>query len=183
MVLVLGLTVFVDLITAVAVGVVLAALAFAKKMADEQLTAFQQELPRTTTPEERELLEAGDGRVTLFDFNGPLSFGAAADLGHHVRERVKARASAIVLDFSGTNGIDVSAARAVETIACDARLAGRTVYVCGMNPEVRSVLMALNADHCLPPDAYYDNRLDALRAAVATAVPGKHDLMRAPAAG
>lgn len=175
MVLVLGLTVFVDLITAVAVGVVLAALAFAKKMADEQLTAFQQELPRTTSPEERALLEAGDGRVTLFDFNGPLSFGAAADLGHQVRERVKARASAIVLDFSGTNAIDVSAARAVETIACDARQAGRTVYVCGMNSQVRGVLMALNSDHCLPSDAYYDNRLDALRAAVATAVTDKAD--------
>lgn len=171
MVLVLGLTVFVDLITAVAVGVVLAALAFVKKMADEQLTAFQQELPRTTSPEERALLDAGDGRVTLFDFNGPLSFGAAADLGHQVRERVKARASAIVLDFSGTNTIDVSAARAVETITCDARLAGRIVYMCGMNDQVRGVLAALNADHCLEPDSYYDNRLDALRAAVSTAAP------------
>ncbi|MEX2482442.1 MAG: SulP family inorganic anion transporter [Gammaproteobacteria bacterium] len=167
MVLVLGLTVFVDLITAVAVGVVLAALAFAKKMADEQLTGFQKELPRTSSPEERKLLEAGGGRVMLFEFSGPLSFGAAADLGHHVRERVKAGASAIVLDFAGMDTLDVSAARAVETIACDAQLAGRAIYVCGMSAEARGVLEALNADHCLPPDCYYDNRLDALRTAVA----------------
>ena len=44
-----------------------------------------------------------------------------------------------------------------------------------MNSQVRGVLMALNSDHCLPSDAYYDNRLDALRAAVATAMTDKAD--------
>jgi hypothetical protein len=28
------------------------------------------------------------------------------------------------------------------------------------------VLSALNADHCVPPDAYFERRVDALRAAV-----------------
>lgn len=167
MALVLGLTVFVDLITAVAVGVVLAALAFVKKMADDQLSAFAAAEPRVTTEEERALLDKVKGRVTLFDFGGPLSFGAAADLGHQVRERVKHHTSAIVLDLSRVPFIDVSAARAVETIACDARHAGKTVYVTGMNEKVAEVLTGLNADHCLPGDTHYAHRIDALRAAVA----------------
>ena len=175
MAMVLGLTVFVDLITAVAVGVVLAALAFVKKMADDQLVAFSETSPRVTTEEERVLLEQAKGRVTLFDFGGPLSFGAAADLGHQVRERVKNKTTAIILDFSRVPFIDVSAARAVETIACDARQAGKTVYVTGINEKVRYVLTALNADHCLPTDPQYEDRLSALRAAVKAVLEEKQE--------
>ncbi len=167
MAIVLGLTVFVDLITAVGVGVVLAALAFVKKMADDQLAQFSESAPRVTTEEERALLKEAEGRVTLFDFGGPLSFGAAADVGHQVRERVKDHASAIILDFSRVPFLDVSAARAVETIACDGRQAGKTVYVTGMNDEVKGVLAGLNADHCLPADTRYETRLEALKVAVA----------------
>jgi len=166
MALVLGLTVFVDLITAVAAGVVLAALAFVKQLADEQLAKFRHGDPQSS-PEEKELLAQADGHVWLFDFGGPLSFGAAADLGHQVRERVKNKGDAIILDFSSVPFLDVSAARAVETIICDARQAGRTAYVTGMNDEVRKTLAALGADHCLPANTRYESRLDALRAAVA----------------
>ena len=170
MAIVLGLTVFVNLITAVAVGVVLGALAFVKKMADDQLEAIGESAPRVTTEEERELLDRSKGRVTLFDFGGPLSFGAAADMGHQVREKVKDKVSFIVLDFSRVPFIDVSAARAVETIACDAKEAGKTVYVTGMSEKVRNTLNGLDADHCLPADTGYENRLDALRAATEAVV-------------
>jgi len=170
MVLVLGLTVFVDLITAVAAGVVLASMAFVKQMADAQLKAFADEGAGgsgSTTPEEDDLLRAVLGKVTLFDFGGPLSFGAAADVGHQVRDRVANHAAqAIVLDFSRVPFVDVSAARAVETIGCDAHHAGKHVFISGMNDEIRKVLTGLNADHCLPGDTYFDNRVDAVRAAV-----------------
>ncbi len=172
MALVLGLTVFVDLITAVAVGVVLAALAFVKKMADDQLAHFRAGDPVLSGDEERELLARAKNRVMLFDFGGPLSFGAAADLGHHVRDRVKEHTGAIVLDFSRVPFLDVSAARAVETIACDAKQAGKTVYVTGMCDNVRKVLAGLNADHCLPANTCYDTRIEALRAAVAEVTSG-----------
>lgn len=169
MAIVVTLTVFVDLIAAVGVGVVLAALAFVKQMADAQLKSFGGGLPipANTSPEEAELLRKADKRVTLFDFGGPLSFGAAADLGHHVRERAKGgQAEAIVLDFSSVPFIDVSAARAVETIGCDARHAGRKVFMSGMNDEVRKMLSGLNADHCLPKDTHFETRVQALRAAI-----------------
>lgn len=169
MVLVLGLTVFVDLITAVAAGVVLAALAFVKQLADVQLKQIGGKSDNdgvVTTPEERELLVLAGGEVTIFDFGGPLSFGAAADVGHQVRERVKHSASAIILDFSRVPFVDVSSALAVETIICDARQAGKIVYETGMSKEVRETLEGLNATHCLPVDTSYQTRIDALRAAV-----------------
>jgi SulP family sulfate permease len=169
MVLVLGMTVFVDLITAVAAGVVLASLAFVKQMADAQLRAFGGQLPTIPsdmTPEETELLQYAKKRLTLFDFGGPLSFGAAADLGHHVRERVRDHSQAIVLDFSRVPFVDVSAARAVETICNDARHAGKDVFISGMNAEVRQVLKGLNADQWLNEESYFATRVEALRAAV-----------------
>jgi SulP family sulfate permease len=167
MTLVLGLTVFVDLITAVAAGVVLAALAFVKKMADDQLEAFGEPMPRVTSEEERALLKQAGGRVTLFDFGGPLSFGAAADLGHQVRRNVGDKKGSIILDFTRVPFIDVSAARAVETITSDAKEAGRGVYVTGMSDAVCKVLSGLQADHSIPGDTKYEHRIDALKAAVA----------------
>ena len=180
MAMVLILTVFVDLITAVAAGVVLAALAFIKQLADQQLKQFSGEDTSTlvTTKEENELLEQAHGEVTMFDFGGPLSFGAAADVGHQVRERVKHKTSAIILDFSRVPFVDVSAARAVETIIRDAHDAGKTVYETGMNDAVRKTLTAMNSIRSLPVDVSYETRLEALRAAVdmiATKRGGGHD--------
>lgn len=162
--LVLGLTVFVDLITAVAIGVVLAALAFVKQVADLQIEAIKGITPRVLDdPEEKALLDKLREQVILFDFGGPLSFGAAADLGHHVRERAKGRVRSLILDFSRVPFIDLSAARAVETVAADARQAGKAVYVTGMNEAVRATLAGLDADTHLPADARFETRLDALR--------------------
>jgi SulP family sulfate permease len=168
MAMVLIVTVFVDLITAVAAGVVLAALAFIKQMADQQLKQFSGEDTSTLvmTPEEIELLDKVRGEVTMFDFGGPLSFGAAADVGHQVRERVKGKTTAIILDFSRVPFVDVSAARAVETIIRDAHDVGKLVYESGMNDSVRKTLTALNSIRNLPVDATFETRVEALRAAV-----------------
>ena len=162
MALVLSLTVFVDLITAVAAGVVLAALAYVRQVAKIQLEELISRPYAQTSPEEQALLDELGRRVTLFEFGGPLSFGAAADVGHHVRERYRVHTHSIILDFNRVPSLDVSAARAVETIACDARKAGKDVYVVGMAPPVLDTMSSLNADQCLPGDAHFATRLEAL---------------------
>jgi SulP family sulfate permease len=169
MVLVLGLTVFVDLITAVVAGVVMASLAFVKQIADLQLQTLggvtTEGLSIDLSEEEDILFKSANKRISLFDFGGPLSFGAAADLGHQVREKSKGYGQALVLDFSRVPFVDVSAARAVETIGCDAKDSGKRVYISGMNQDVRDTLAGLEADCCLPTGVYYDTRLQALQAA------------------
>jgi len=162
MALVLALTVFVDLITAVAAGVVLASLAFVKQIADLQLDAIKDVSPRAENEQEREMLERLKGKATLFDFGGPLSFGAAADLGRRVRERIPAGSEAIVLDFSRLPFIDLSAARAVETIIDDALDSGRIVCVSGMNQKVSATLEGLRADRRLTAGSRFETRLEAL---------------------
>ena len=91
MALVLGLTVLVDLITAVAAGVVLAALAYVRQVAKVQLDELMSRPLSASDDEEMQLLEALGDRVTVFEFGGPLSFGAAADVGivmHHSHRAV-----------------------------------------------------------------------------------------------
>ncbi len=169
MVMVLSLTVFVDLITAVVAGVVVAAVAFVKQVADAQLAAAagqKDDSKEGLSEAETSLLtECGD-RLTYFDFGGPLSFGAAADLGHHVRERISpSQHTSLVLDFGRVPFMDVSAVRAVETIAQDAAHAGKHLYVCGINKAVAANFEGLGANEHLPTKIRFENRLDALTAA------------------
>ncbi|MFK7830378.1 MAG: SulP family inorganic anion transporter [Congregibacter sp.] len=166
MALVLSLTVFVDLITAVGVGVVLAALAYVKQVAKIQLEQLTSLPYSKATPEERELLDSLGNQVTLFEFGGPLSFGAAADVGHKVRERYRDSMHSIVLDFNRVPFLDVSAARAVETIASDAEKAGKQIYITGMAPAVLDTLSSLGLDQSLPKNAYFTTRVEALKAIV-----------------
>ena len=169
MVMVLSLTVFVDLITAVVAGVVVAALAFVKQVADAQLAAAAGENAESVdglSERESTLLSECGNRLTYFDLGGPLSFGAAADLGHHVRERISpTHHTSLVLDFSKVPFMDVSAARAVETIALDAAHAGKHLYVCGINEQVTASLEGLGVSELIPVTSRFETRADALSAA------------------
>jgi len=164
MLLVLGLTVFVDLITAVGVGVVLAALAFVRQIAQIQLEQLNN-LPENLEDEaENALLKQAKDKVLLFSFGGPLSFGAAADVGHHVRESVKPGSKVLILDFSRVPTMDVSAAMAVETVTIDALSSGRSLYICGANQAVQRVLNSINANHSAT--VMFKTRLEALEHAL-----------------
>ena len=169
MVMVLSVTVFVDLITAVVAGVVVAAVAFVKQVADTQLAAAAGEKDDSKdglSDAETALLEECGDRLTYFDFGGPLSFGAAADLGHHVRERISPKHhTSLVLDFGRVPFMDVSAVRAVETIAQDAAHAGKHLSVCGLNNAVAANFEGLGASAHLPTEIRFENRLGALTAA------------------
>lgn len=169
MVLVFGLTVFVDLITAVAVGVVMASLFFVHQVAKEQIERLRatHTVRHNASARELEILdEVGNGLI-VFDFGGPMSFGAAADLGHHARSILTADTLVLILDFERVPRLDVSSALAIETVARDANAAGRIVYMCDMNEEVLSVLDALEANEHLPHSNHYKTREEAMEAALA----------------
>lgn len=169
MLLVLILTVFVDLITAVVAGVVLASLAFVKQIADEQLKSLRditnEGLSINFSEEEAELMTHAHKRINVFDFGGPLSFGAAADVGHQIREKSKGPSQVMIFDFSQVPFIDVSAARAMETIANDGKVSNKLVYISGMNDQIRTMLTELMGD-IVPQEQYFDTRRDAIAAAV-----------------
>jgi len=169
MLIVVGLTIFVDLITAVAAGVVLASIAFVKQVAKDQMERLQQThlIRHNASDREIEILDILGDKVNIFDFAGPMSFGAAADLGHHARSQLEGGALAIILDFSRVPFLDVSAALAIETVARDAAASKRKVYPCGMSQAVEDTLSALEADKHIDPSNHYKSREEALEAALA----------------
>ena len=166
MAVVLGMTVFVDLIQAVGVGVVLAALAYVKQVAASQLEQLRRMPEHFDNEEEAALLREAHGKVAVFDFRSPLSFGAAADVGHHVRQKVKRNTHILILDFENVPFMDVSAARAVETVATDAIASGRLLLLSSVNDSVARVLKGLGADSQLSESAFFKTRYEALKEAV-----------------
>jgi SulP family sulfate permease len=189
MMLVLSLTVFVDLITAVIAGVVMASLAFVKQIADEQLQQLRELTAEgghhtNFSAEEAELMTHSHERINVFDFGGgPLSFGAAADMGHQIREKSGKLSQVTILDFDEVPFIDVSAARAVETIVNDGKVANKLIYVCGMNQKVRKTLEGLMGE-LIPNERYFETRRDAIAAAVefVESTEGKLEQVNATAA-
>jgi len=117
-------------------------------------------------PEEQALMKAANGRINVFDFGGPLSFGAAADIGHHVRLQDKEHTEAVVLDFSRVPFMDVSAANAVETIAIDAEHSGNRLYLSGINDAVDEVLKGLRLLDEIPNNGIFETRQKALEKAL-----------------
>lgn len=165
MVLVLGLTIFVDLISAVAVGVVLASLAYVEKAAKEQVAHLKSHdslLPMSD--EETALRKTLGNSLNLLEFRGPLSFGALADLSHHARSLfTNDELKTVLLDLSQINELDLSAMRALETISVDAHSYGRQVHLCGVNEKIREALKSLKADTHLKDINFHESRLKALK--------------------
>lgn len=168
MALVLLVTVFVDLIAAVGLGVFLAAMAFVKGVADQQLADFGDAVITPLTDEEQAILDAADGQIMLFEFDGPLSFGAAADLAHQVRDKTIG-GSAMVLDFAKKTNVDVSAAQALQVIAEDAKASGKALFACNVPAVVADRLSGLAADGDFQKGYRTATRIDALRLAAAAA--------------
>jgi SulP family sulfate permease len=167
MLVVLLLTVLVDLITAVAVGIVLASLLFVKRMSDLQLanikaitgTADDDSL----TDEERTALEAGRGRVILYHLSGPFSFGAAKGMAR--RLAASDDYDALVLDLRDVTFLDSSASLGLEDAIRLARSHDKEVFLVGLRPEVHRILTRLGVLKLLPDSHHHVTRLDALRQA------------------
>ncbi|MEM6447380.1 MAG: SulP family inorganic anion transporter [Cyanobacteria bacterium P01_D01_bin.123] len=131
MYLVLFLTVFVDLITAVLVGAFVANILTIKRLSDEQSEHIQAitdpSQGRHLTPEEREILNRARGDILLFQLSGPMSFGAAKSISQ--RMAIVKNYRALVLDLSEVPSIGVTAALAIESIVRDAIASRRYVWI------------------------------------------------------
>jgi SulP family sulfate permease len=171
----LGITVFVDLITAVAVGIVMASLLFVSRMAEAQLEstriASSSENARDLTPEEAAILDRAAGRIVLFHIEGPLSFGSARDITRLMQS--SPQKDALVVDLSAVPFIDTSASMALEDAIVGLRDRGDAVLVFGMRERVRDTLARTGVLDRLEPSQVLASRIEALRAAEAYILGGR----------
>lgn len=168
MLLVFGLTVFVDLVTAVLVGVFLANIITVKRLADTQVAALEVISRENLKSEllsarENELLCKAQGRILLYHFNGPVSYGAAKGITRKLQQ--ESQFDALILDFSRVPMIDVSTAIAIEDMIVDSQAAQREVYVIGTNDVVHNVLSRMQILSLLPGHCLHEQRETALETA------------------
>jgi SulP family sulfate permease len=162
------LTVLVDLITAVALGMVMASLLFMKRMTDLQLasiTAITE--PAEESPlseEESALLRSTGGRVLLFHLAGPMSFGAAKGVARRLANFDQY--DVLILDLSDVPQIDFTSSRALEDMIVGAKSHNRQVCVVGLRANVRYFLTAQGVLKHIAEDRLFPRRLAALQTAV-----------------
>jgi len=164
MALVMGLTVFVDLIVAVGVGMVAASLLFVKRMSDLQLAGVRSDTDDVAfTTEEQTIFERNTGLIMYYQLTGPMSFGSAKGLTRRIAVRSDFRV--LVLDMSEVPFVDTSASLAIEDILVNAAQQHLPVLMVGIVPAVRRTLDRLGVSKVLAPDRWFDSRLEALGAA------------------
>lgn len=165
---VLLMTVFVDLVMAVATGMVLASFIFLKRITDLQLESMtitnSSHEDLNLLDEEKRLLADAKQRVVLFNIGGAVSFGAA-------RGMVKRLSNfnnydVLVLDLTEVPVIDYTATRTLDTIICDAIALGREVMLVGTRSSVSKMLKTQKVLDRVHSDYMFVKRIGALRAAL-----------------
>ena len=173
MVLTLGLTVFVDLVTAVAVGLIAAGIAASRQFERLELDSVvsvplldQSFLPpEVTDPDDPFSARAGlvalRGSFTVAS-SGKLINAIAVDIAEH---------EVVILDFTDTVFMDDSAALVVEQMVEVASDEDTECIVMGLGGQPSIVLRALNALDNVPEERFVEN-LDEARDAVAFLLTG-----------
>ncbi|MBV2350444.1 SulP family inorganic anion transporter [Synechococcus sp. HK05] len=169
MYLVIALTVLVDLIAAVGIGVFIANILTIDKMSELQSRSVKSvstgDGDLDISDEERRLLDQGRGQVLLFQLNGAMIFGVAKAIGRE--HNAIGECKAVVFDLTEVSHLGVTAALAVENAVEEAIEKGREVFVVGASGTTQRRLEKLGLYRKLPSERTSIDRRDALQQAVA----------------
>ncbi|MCV2402883.1 SulP family inorganic anion transporter [Marinomonas sp. C2222] len=169
---VMALTVFVDLMVAVGIGVFIANILTIEKLSQLQsgdvkaISDADDDI--LLTEEEAELLDKADGQVLLFYLSGPMIFGASKAIAQHHNKIHNYKA--VVLDLSAVPMMDLTISLALENAIKDAIDAKCNVYIYSPNGETTERLEKLGVLKRLPHNAFCESRQSALEQAVGNLV-------------
>ncbi|MEB3342338.1 SulP family inorganic anion transporter [Okeania sp.] len=165
---VLLLTVFVDLITAVAIGVFISNLLTVQRLSDMQIDEVKSIVePHDEAPlsdEEKELLEKAGGRLLLLHLSGPMSFGAAKAISGQMG--MVDKYDVLILDLSDVSYLGITASLALENMMKEARQKHREVFLIGASGSVKVRLGKLDIWNFLPQRNQVATRMEALEKAL-----------------
>lgn len=165
---VIALTVLVDLIAAVGIGVFVA-----NVLTIDRMSALQSKKVKTISTadddvelsqEEQFLLDQASGKVLLFQLAGPMIFGVAKAISRE--HNAIGNCKAVVFDLSEVSHLGVTAAIALENAVKEAMEVGRRVFLVGATGSTENRLRKLKLLERLPQSHISSDRLSALRLAV-----------------
>ncbi len=166
---VIALTVLVDLIAAVGIGVFVA-----NVLTIDRMSTLQSKKVKTISTtdddvelsdEEQQLLDRASGMVLLFQLAGPMIFGVAKAISRE--HNAIGNCQAVVFDLSEVSHLGVTAAIALENAVKEAMEVGRDVFMVGVSGSTENRLRKLKLLERLPEGHLTADRLSALRLAVA----------------
>jgi SulP family sulfate permease len=175
---VLLLTVFVDLIVAVGVGVFIANILTIDRLSELQAqdvkTISDADDAIILNDEEKELLDRANGRVLLFYLSGPMIFGVSKAIARE--HSAMADSDVLIVDLSDVPMLGVTASLAIENAIKDACDGGRHVLIVGAAGKVKRRLEKFGISRFVPPHHFFINRVEALKQAVALVNPNAIDV-------
>lgn len=165
---VLFLTVFVDLIVAVGVGVFVADILTIERLSQVQAKSIKlitdTDDDVRLSPEEKQLLDLGKGRILLFYLSGPMIFGLSKAIAReHNAMKVT---DVLVMDLTDVPMMGVTASLAIENAIRDAVDKGAQVFLVGASEKLQQRLERLGIFHIVPRNNLFTSRLQALQTAV-----------------
>jgi SulP family sulfate permease len=131
------LTVFVDLVVAVNVGVIVAALLFMRRMADS--VNVERQLHPTDDGDPTETAQHVANGVLVYSIEGPLFFGAAEKL-ERTLAHIERPAKTLVLRMGNVPFLDATGIIALEHVVADFQGHGAIVLLSELKPNVRRKL-------------------------------------------
>jgi len=167
---VLLLTVFVDLIVAVGVGVFVANVIIIRKLSDVEaekvrsMSDVDDEIPLTA--EQQSLLNEANGRILLVYLSGAMIFGVSKALA---RERKDiAKHDAVIFDLSDVSYLDDTMTLSIENVILEALDLGKDVRLVMAPGAEKDRLIRLGLDQRLSEDRITESRTEALRQSLAS---------------
>ncbi|WP_462154405.1 SulP family inorganic anion transporter [Pseudoalteromonas piscicida] len=166
------LTVFVDLIVAVGLGVFISNVMIIERLSRVQANHVKaisdsdsdEDVP--LTKKESELLDKANGKLLFFYLSGPMIFSVSKAIARQHRKISEYKA--MVLDLSDVAMIDVTVGLAIENAITDALDANCSVFIYSPNLETTDKLKRLNIHDRLGDRAFCDSREIALSQAIDT---------------
>jgi SulP family sulfate permease len=161
---VLLLTVFVDLLVAVGVGVFIANVLTIERLSAQPATKVRSIDPSgdpvVLNAEEKELFEKLGDSVVLFHLSGPMIFGVAQAVARESR-LMRDSASALIIDLTEVSFMSTTVSLAIENVILEAVARKQQVLIAGAAGESREKLEKLDIHQT--PARFFDSRLDALK--------------------
>ena len=163
------LTVFVDLIIAVGLGVFISNILIIERLSREQARQVkaisdgddEDDIPLTDS--ERQLLDSGNGKVLFFYLSGPMIFSVSKAISR--QHSSISDYEAMILDLTDVPMIDVTVGLALENAIKDALDAQCEVYLLCPNENTRQQLEKFHVLDLVPESNTYRFRYEALTAA------------------
>lgn len=132
------LTVFVDLLTAVAIGVVLSCILLMKRSSDIAEASYKPEMR---------------GKICILNLDGPIFFGSVTGFNNTVQE-ISPDADSVILRMDKVTNIDQSGLYAIETGIKDLAARNVTVYITGIDEKSKARLKAIKTIPGLIPEEH-----------------------------